>query len=163
PAEGPPVRAAADRDPDLRLPAGLGVVARRAGREVLRAPPADVRGAGGVARPQRGPPGVAEGLPGGLPVLQAAAPLAEPRAAHAVTDSAPENLAHHDYFVLIGHSKGEHDYAAIADNFRQLNADGRFEFVTLSELALQAREELNGRPGRGPREEADHRVAREDP
>lgn len=47
-----------------------------------------------------------------------------------------------DYFVMIGHTKADLNWEAIAANWQRLQEDGRFSFVTLSEMAWIARQEL---------------------
>lgn len=81
--------------------------------------------------------------------------------AHFMTAYEPELLTGHEYFVLTGHTKGDHDFAQIGKNFRVLKKDNRFEFVTLSQMANEARQELveNSRPN--AREEACYQVMRE--
>jgi O-antigen/teichoic acid export membrane protein/ubiquinone/menaquinone biosynthesis C-methylase UbiE len=81
--------------------------------------------------------------------------------AYACTDYPPERLVQQDYFVLMGHSKGEHDFAAIARNLRQLRADGRFDFVTLSEMAVLAKTELDSQSRKNAKDEAEQQVVRE--
>jgi SAM-dependent methyltransferase len=67
----------------------------------------------------------------------------------------------HDYFVMIGHTKGAHDFAAIEANLRQLRADTRFEFLTLSEMAARARADLAPMVAGSARAEASYQVERE--
>jgi O-antigen/teichoic acid export membrane protein/trans-aconitate methyltransferase len=67
----------------------------------------------------------------------------------------------HDYFVMIGHTKGAHDFPAIEANLCTLRADPRFEFVTLSEMALRARAGLAPTVAASPRDEASYQVKRE--
>ena len=47
-----------------------------------------------------------------------------------------------DYFVLIGHTKSELQFLDIRRNLQKLNRDGRFQFVTLSEMSKSARCDL---------------------
>jgi SAM-dependent methyltransferase len=54
----------------------------------------------------------------------------------------PPTPAGHEYFVLIGHTKGEHDFGAIAAGLRSLVREGACEIVSLSEMARIARAEL---------------------
>ncbi|MBI5420536.1 MAG: methyltransferase domain-containing protein, partial [Deltaproteobacteria bacterium] len=85
-----------------------------------------------------------------------------PRAvAHFTTAYGPETLAGHEYFVLTGHTKGAHDFGEIANNLRALREDGRFEFVTLSAMAGEARRELAESVRESAGEEARHQVRRE--
>lgn len=53
----------------------------------------------------------------------------------------PQPRPGHDYFVMVGHTKAPHDLTAIASALGALVAKG-VEFVTLSEMAASAREEL---------------------
>ncbi len=69
-----------------------------------------------------------------------------------------ENLAGHEFFVMISHSKADLHFAAIAKNFRRLKADARFEFLTLSEMATIALEELKASARRNALEEDEHPV-----
>jgi len=72
-----------------------------------------------------------------------------------------ETLVGHDYYVLTGHTKGPHDFNVIKRNFRELREDGRFEFVTLSQMAREARQELIESLRPNAREEACCQVRRE--
>lgn len=81
--------------------------------------------------------------------------------AHFMTHYGPEMLVENEYFVMIGHTKGDHDYDEIAKNLRKLKEDGRFEFVTLTEMARIAREELSKTARKSSKEEADYQVKRE--
>src|SRR5262249_31353189 len=42
-------------------------------------------------------------------------------------------------FVMIGHTKGVHDYSKIEGQLNKLKEDGRFQFTTLSEMAKSAK------------------------
>lgn len=95
------------------------------------------------------------------PLQRGLNPLLPRTVAHFMTSYEPETLAGHEYFVLIGHSKADLHFAAIAENLRRLKADGRFEFLTLSEMARTARDELQARARRSAVEEADYQVERE--
>lgn len=75
------------------------------------------------------------------------------RARRVVNAVLPRALAHqmvnggdcsegHEYFVLVGHTKAALDFTAIGEQLDRIRADGRFEFVTLSEMAGSARHEL---------------------
>lgn len=64
------------------------------------------------------------------------------RLVHLLPEYGPPDLARHEYFVMIGHTKGEHDFGAIAAGLRRLARDGRVEFVSLSAMARIARSEL---------------------
>jgi len=81
--------------------------------------------------------------------------------AHFLADYPPAVMAAHDYFVMIGHTKGEHDFAAIAAGLRRLRREGRVEFVTLSGMARMARAELESAPHREAEESAAWQVRRE--
>jgi SAM-dependent methyltransferase len=61
--------------------------------------------------------------------------------AHLLPDYPPPAVGH-EYFVLIGHTKGEHDFEAIAAGLRRLERDGGAEIVSLSDMARIARAEL---------------------
>ena len=73
----------------------------------------------------------------------------------------PETLASNQYFVLIGHTKSELHYDALEQNIKQLASDPRFEPVTLSAMAIQARRELSSVARGSAREEADYQSQRE--
>ena len=51
-----------------------------------------------------------------------------------------------DLFVMIGHTKGEHDWDAVESNLKAISSDGRFEFVGLSQMAQAAQDALRPRP-----------------
>lgn len=72
-----------------------------------------------------------------------------------------ESQVDHEYFVMIGHTKGWHDFPAIAANLGRLKQDGRFDFVTLSEMAIMARDELLPKVRKSAREESLYQVERE--
>ena len=83
------------------------------------------------------------------------------RLAHFLADYPPAILAAHEYFVMIGHTKGAHDFEAIAASLRRLRREGRVEFVSLSEMAGTARAELESAPHREAEESAAWQVRRE--
>jgi SAM-dependent methyltransferase len=70
----------------------------------------------------------------------------------------PESLVARDYFVMGGQTAGRHDFAAIAQNWRQLQEIGQFEFLTLSQMAESAREELHTQRRAGASEEIAYQV-----
>jgi SAM-dependent methyltransferase len=78
-----------------------------------------------------------------------------------VTTYTPESLVEHDYFLMIGHTKGDHHFRAIAQNWRQLHQTGQFEFLTLSQMAGCARDELNARRRTDAKEEMAFQIRRE--
>jgi O-antigen/teichoic acid export membrane protein/SAM-dependent methyltransferase len=78
-----------------------------------------------------------------------------------LTEYAREELAGHDYFVMIGHTKGDHDFDAIRTNLRRLRGDARFDFLPLTELAARARDDLQRTLRSSGTEEADYQVQRE--
>lgn len=78
-----------------------------------------------------------------------------------LTEYPREELTGHDYFVLIGHTKGEHDWKAIGANLRALRDDPRLTFLTLSEMATTAREDLRALARASREEEARYQVERE--
>jgi len=80
--------------------------------------------------------------------------------AHLLPDYPPPPVGH-EYFVLIGHTKGEHDFAAIAAGLRQLARDGTVEIVSLSEMARTARAELEESAPDGASDSAVWQVRRE--
>lgn len=81
--------------------------------------------------------------------------------AHAMTAYGPDTSAGDDFFVMIGHTKSDLLMEELTDGFRRLKAEGRCEFVTVSDMAITALENL-GRYRRGTaRQEADFQVARE--
>ncbi len=67
----------------------------------------------------------------------------------------------HDHFVMIGHTKGAHDFEAIAESLRRLKREGRVEFVSLSAMARLARADLETAPHREATESAVWQVRRE--
>ena len=81
--------------------------------------------------------------------------------AHSLMNYPPETLSLSETYVLIGHTKGRHDWDAIGRNLKALQSDGRFKFVTLSEMANTARQELCARLRTSAEEEATFQVARE--
>ena len=96
------------------------------------------------------------------PLHRGVNPLLPKPLAHFMTRYEPEILAGHEYFVMIGHSKADLHFDAIAENLRRLKADGRFEFLTLSEMARTAQGELQAGARRGgAAEEAEYQVERE--
>ena len=87
--------------------------------------------------------------------------LLPPRAGDFLTQYAPESLVNRDYFVMIGHTKGEHYFEAVAQNWRQLQQTGQFAFITLSQMARSAREELQSGRRASTNEEISYQVQRE--
>lgn len=83
------------------------------------------------------------------------------RVAWFMADYPPERLTAGDYFVMVAHTKGPLDYAGIAGGLRELRADRRFEFVSLSDMAEAAREELGETVSRTREDEAERQVRRE--
>jgi SAM-dependent methyltransferase len=66
-----------------------------------------------------------------------------PRAlAQMVASYPPERLVGNEYFVMIGHTKGEHDFDAIRRNLEELRTDKRISFVTLADMTEIASKEL---------------------
>jgi SAM-dependent methyltransferase len=110
----------------------------------------------GARRPQRPP------LPCLLALLSASV---SPRS-HRVNGDAPRQGAsqatvpdpdqdlERGYFVMIGHTKADHDVAAITRNLRELRDSHGVEFITLSEMARSARQELLSRGRFDPMEGA---------
>jgi ubiquinone/menaquinone biosynthesis C-methylase UbiE len=82
------------------------------------------------------------------------------RLAHRMADYGPERLVGHDYFVMVAHSKSRLDTDAIRAGLRELRSGG-FEFVTLSEMVAEAREELNRTVTESAAKEAERQVRRE--
>ena len=78
-----------------------------------------------------------------------------------LTEYAREELTGHDYFVLIGHTKGDHDWGAIRGSLRTLRSDSRFTFQTLSDMAAGARKDLRATVRASREEEAHYQVERE--
>lgn len=88
--------------------------------------------------------------------------LALPRpVAHRLSPYQPERLVDHEYYVLVGHTKADLDIEAIAAGIRALREDGRFDLVTLGEMAVAARAELASSGTRDHAAEAKRQVARE--
>ncbi|MDE3058748.1 MAG: methyltransferase domain-containing protein [Bacteroidota bacterium] len=83
------------------------------------------------------------------------------RLAYFITSYISEKTASNEYFVMIGHTKGEHNFEAIEKNFAKLKREGIFDFVTLSEMTDTAFEELHARIPNTAEEEAVYQVARE--
>jgi len=81
--------------------------------------------------------------------------------AHYLTNYGSETSVGHEYFVVIGHTKAELHFSAISHNLSKLKKDGRFEFVTLSEMATTARGELESSVSKNAKEEAIYQVKRE--
>jgi len=82
--------------------------------------------------------------------------------AHFMTSYSPETLALQQYFILIGHSKSDLRFDDIQANLERLKNDGRFKFITLSEMASLAREELlAGLHRQSALEEATYQVQKE--
>ena len=81
--------------------------------------------------------------------------------AHFMTFYGPESLVGMEYFVMIGHTKGDYDFKEIAKSLHKLEENGRFEFMTLSEMAEIARKELLLNIRKSAQEEADYQVKRE--
>jgi SAM-dependent methyltransferase len=99
-------------------------------------------------------------LQGVRPLLNRVLPR---KIAHSLNAYRPEKLVGHEYFVLIGHTKGNHDLEGIRRNFQALKDDGRFEFLTLSRMAEEAMRELKETSRRSSSEEAIYQVKREYP
>ena len=72
-----------------------------------------------------------------------------------------ESLADNDYFVLIGHSKADLNIAAIEKSLAILS--GSVDFLTMSEMARIARDELERRVAPTRQDESSRQVARERP
>lgn len=73
----------------------------------------------------------------------------------------PEHLQN-DYFVAIGHTKGTHDWEGLKKAVEELRKDGRFLFRKISELAQQARSDLQAcSASHDIREEIQRQVERE--
>jgi SAM-dependent methyltransferase len=82
------------------------------------------------------------------------------RLAHLISDYGPERLAGHEYFVMVAHSKSRLEMEAIRDGLRKLRSGG-FEFVTLSEMAGEARRELDRTVSESRSKEAERQVKSE--
>jgi len=80
--------------------------------------------------------------------------------AHLLPDYPPPQTGH-EYFVLIGNTKGEHDFEAIAAGLRRLAGEGGAEIVSLSEMARIARSELEGSSPDDASDSAARQVRRE--
>jgi SAM-dependent methyltransferase len=83
------------------------------------------------------------------------------RIAHLIPDYERERLAGHEYFVLIGHTKADLDFDSIRKGLHLLQTTTPVEFVTLSDMARTARDDLESSVAVGPREEAERQVERE--
>ncbi|MBV9081004.1 MAG: methyltransferase domain-containing protein [Elusimicrobia bacterium] len=81
--------------------------------------------------------------------------------AYALVEHPPLPPAQHDYFVAIGHTKGDHDFDALRKNFETLKLDGRFEIVGLGEMAAVANAELGAGVRPSAADEAAYQVQRE--
>jgi len=85
-------------------------------------------------------------------------PLLLKSLAHTMASHGPESLVGNEYFVMIGHSKGKHDFAQISANLQRLKQDGRCEFLTLARMADTAKAELGLQARRSARQEAMYQV-----
>jgi SAM-dependent methyltransferase len=85
------------------------------------------------------------------------------RLAHLLADYPAASQAAHEYYVMIGHTKGEHDFEAIGAGVRRLRRECGVEFVSMTTMARLAREDLESAPHRTPRESAVWQVRREHP
>ncbi|MBI4473810.1 MAG: methyltransferase domain-containing protein [Acidobacteria bacterium] len=83
------------------------------------------------------------------------------RVAHWIPSYGPESLVEDDYYVLIAHTKADLNMKGIKKGLQEIQAAGNFEFVTLSEMAVCAREELLCMARKSHVEEAEYQVARE--
>lgn len=81
--------------------------------------------------------------------------------ANSITSYGPEQLVQNGYFVLIGHTKGEHDFDAIAKNLHRLKLDNSISLTTLSELVKIAQQELPTSVRKNGYEEVNYQVNRE--
>jgi SAM-dependent methyltransferase len=94
--------------------------------------------------------------------LQRARPLVNRllprRLAHFMAGYERERLVSHQYFVLVGHSKANLDFDAMAAGLRALGQRPGVELVSLSELAHSARAELERVIGARDEHQAERRV-----
>ncbi len=81
--------------------------------------------------------------------------------ARMMSSYAPEILAQHEYYVMIGHSKSNLEFEGIRRNFREIGKRGEFQFASLSEMAEHARRELLAATHKNAEEEIDFQVQRE--
>ena len=81
--------------------------------------------------------------------------------AYLMTFYRPERLVEHDYFVMIGHTKADLDYAAIEANLLALQEIPGVCFLTVSAMAQAAYAELMHSRRPDPSSEADYQVRRE--
>lgn len=78
-----------------------------------------------------------------------------------MTSYSPEMLTQHEYYVMIGHSKSNLQFESIRENFREIAGSQPFQFVTLAEMAEQAKQELVATTRRNAGEEIVFQVQRE--
>lgn len=83
------------------------------------------------------------------------------RVAAYMTSYERERLVRNGYFVLVAHTKTQLDYAAIRAGLEKLRSRRGVELVSLSELAMSAREELERSLSDGREQEAARQVHRE--
>jgi ubiquinone/menaquinone biosynthesis C-methylase UbiE len=76
-------------------------------------------------------------------------------------DYGPEQDVRHEYFVAIGHTKGDHNFAALERELVALASDPRVSFVTLSDMASKADSELQQTRRDSAESEAAYQVQRE--
>jgi SAM-dependent methyltransferase len=88
-------------------------------------------------------------------------PLLPRRVARMLAPYAPEPEVGHEYFVLIGHTKGGAPPTLVAESLRRLKRRGDVEFVALREMARLAREDLRSDTRSTPAQEAAFQVERE--
>lgn len=78
-----------------------------------------------------------------------------------ITRYREESLVGHDYFIMIGHTKGDHSFDRISENLENLKKENRFQFATLSEMVGIAKKELLKSIRLTPQEENNYQVKRE--
>lgn len=81
--------------------------------------------------------------------------------AHFMADYPSETLVDTQYFVLIGHTKSNLHFDEILENLCKLKKDNRLKFVTLSEMASMAKNEILANTRKSAEEEAAYQVKRE--
>jgi len=99
------------------------------------------------------------GLP--RPIRRAANRTLPRRWLHHLTDYGPDQVVGHEYFVMIGHTKVEHDFAHLERELAAILNDPRVEPVRLSEMSGIALGDLRRHLRLTADEEARYQVARE--
>ena len=95
------------------------------------------------------------------PIWRVMARVAPRRWLHGLTTYGPMPSVEHEYFVMIGHTKGEHDFDHLRGQLASIKSDPRVEFATMSELAVSGRADATRCRRATAEEEAEFQVRRE--